>query len=183
MGWNAGLGHDDHLLPLWRRSTPVRTWATGSMVRRRWTDSPYYELLPSCQCRRARQATVRRARTPGSGKVRCGPSLPPDQAIRPLAGTCSSKVQKQRRNPAMVDAIIRGCPGVNDAQRGPLSHFASKSVSIRFKATWAPPLNDPGTIGDPGLAIDVHLTSLRTKRSLPQGANRTLAARRALSGP
>jgi hypothetical protein len=54
----------------------------------------------------------------------------------------------------MVDAIIRGCPCVNDAQRGPLSHFASKSVSIRFKATWAPPLNDPGTFGDPGLAID-----------------------------
>jgi hypothetical protein len=27
-----------------------------------------------------------------------------------------------------------------------------------LKATWAPPLNDPGSFGDPGLAIDVHLT-------------------------
>jgi hypothetical protein len=45
------------------------------------------------------------------------------------------------------------------------------------------PLNDPGRFSTPGLAIDDHLTYLRTKRSVPQGANRTAAARRALCGP
>lgn len=62
LGWNAGLGHGDLLLPHRRRSTPVRTWATGSMVRPRGLIAPITNY-----CRRARQATLRRAGIPGSG--------------------------------------------------------------------------------------------------------------------
>jgi hypothetical protein len=32
---------------------------------------------------------------------------------------------------AVVDAYIRGWPGTNDAQRGPLRHFASKGLGVR----------------------------------------------------
>jgi hypothetical protein len=45
--------------------------------------------------------------------------------------TCSSKVQQQKRNLAVVDATIRGWPGRNDAYRGPLHHFASKGLGVR----------------------------------------------------
>jgi hypothetical protein len=40
--------------------------------------------------------------------------------------TCSSKLQQQKPNLAVVDATIRGWLGTNDAQRGLLRHFASR---------------------------------------------------------
>jgi len=46
----------------------------------------------------------------GLGKL----ALPGNSLQRVLA--CSSEVQQQKRNLAVVDATIRGWPGVNDAQ-------------------------------------------------------------------
>jgi hypothetical protein len=59
----------------------------------------------------------------------------------------------------------------------------SNELSNNCGARRQSPLNDPGRFSTPGRAIDDHLTYLRTKRSVPQGANRTAAARGALGGP
>ena len=45
--------------------------------------------------------------------------------------TCSRKLQQQTRNLAVPNAPIRSLLGANDAQRGPLRHFASKGLGVR----------------------------------------------------
>jgi hypothetical protein len=42
--------------------------------------------------------------------------------------TCSSKLQQQARDLALLNAPIRGWPGTNGAQRGPLRHFSSNGL-------------------------------------------------------
>ena len=54
----------------------------------------------------------------------------------PLSGfiggsqTCSSKLQQQARDLALLNAPIRGWPGTNGAQRGPLRHFPSNGLGF-----------------------------------------------------
>jgi hypothetical protein len=52
-----------------------------------------------------------------------------------LSRTCSSKLQQQERNLAVVDAIIRGWPGTNDAQGDILRHFANKRLGFEPRQT------------------------------------------------
>jgi hypothetical protein len=68
---------------------------------------------------------------------RHGACTPCTQAQR-LERTCSSKLQQRTRDLAFLDAPIRGWLGTNDAQRGPLHHFASKGLGVRVPL--APPL-------------------------------------------
>jgi hypothetical protein len=48
-----------------------------------------------------------------------------------LERTCSRKLQQQARDSAVPDQSLHGWPGKNDAQRGPLRHFASKGLGFR----------------------------------------------------
>jgi hypothetical protein len=90
--------------------------------------------------------------------------------------TCSRKLQQQMRGLAVSDAPIRGWLGVNNAQRRPLRHFASKGLGVRVPL--APPLVS-GTFAArrrrPGYSSKVQqrcrrvvmLSSLRAARRAP----------------
>ena len=119
---------------------------------------------PRCE----RKGAVEITRTPtckvGKWPLHCG------LCKRSLAGTCSSKVQQQWRNPAMVDATIRGWPGVNDAQRAPRRHFASKGLGVRVPL--APPISPCQAYFQHSLAIRTQSTCSNKLQQLAVSSDR-----------
>jgi hypothetical protein len=106
-------------------------------------------------------------------------ALRPSARSEPAAGNCSNKRAIQRFR---MRAFAAGQAGttLDEARSATLQARCHHSVQRNSCGTHWTILE---SLGPPGPAIDDHLTSLRTKRSLPHGANRTAVTHRALCGP